>query len=193
LEYKEICNVLKEKGYTLDEKHPYRYHPEKKQGIYAYVDLLTFTIDKDKEEAARKVMSVGDQFYFDGMEFAKIQPLKFSDNIYIPNPLALIYLKLRSYYNTPERKKDLVDMLELILRIVAEDEILDELNEIMKLNKDAQVLTNFNRMCFDIELDRGGSFDLDDAEQDLEERLLDEYSKEEIRQNIEFFRKAVLE
>jgi hypothetical protein len=41
--YRKICSKLTTLNYKNDLIHPYRYHPPVKRGIYAYVDLLTFT------------------------------------------------------------------------------------------------------------------------------------------------------
>lgn|GEM_PF-4019250 len=192
-EYKNVCEKLLSIGYTNDPVHSYRYHPEEKQGIYAYVDLLAFTTDDDQVERTRGVMRVGDQFHFDGMDFAKLEPLKFIENIFIPNPLTLIYLKLRSYYHNPvDRKKDFVDMLEIILRLATSDLILGDLKLIMDLNQNQEITDKLNSMFFDLEEDRGGHFDLDDIKLDLKERLLDEFELKEIPQTVEFFRMKIM-
>ena len=69
--YKRICQNLQDHyEYVKDDVHPYRYHPPKMQGIYAYVDLLTFTTDKELASQARGAMNVGEGFSFEGMDFA---------------------------------------------------------------------------------------------------------------------------
>lgn len=191
-EYKSVCNKLLNIGYRRDDAHPYRFHPVKKQGIYAYVDLLTFTTDSKLEQNAKTAMAVGETFNFEGMDFAKHVPLHFEDNIYLPNPLALIYLKMRSYYHNPERKKDFVDLLEVILRASTEDTILADLKKILETSNLTHVKTNFLGMFNYIENDKGRPWDLEDIESDLRERrLLSEFAWDEIPQTVEFFRNKI--
>jgi hypothetical protein len=190
--YQKVCVQLLSLGYQKDPIHPYRYHPPVKRGIYAYVDLLTFTTDLKLESSAKRAMNVGESFNFEGMDFAKHSPLHFDGNIYFPNPLALIYLKMRSYYHNPERLKDFVDFIEIILRVATEDKILRDLKKIATTNTLAQVKDNFLKVCAHIEEDRGGTWDLEDIKREMDSRgLLSEFEWDEIPQTVEFFRTKV--
>lgn len=191
-EYKSVCEKLLNLGYQKDDVHPYRYHPKLKRGIYAYVDLLTFTTNPSLEKNAKNVMTVGEGFNFEGMDFAKKLPLHFDGNIFFPNPLALIYLKMKSYYHNPERKKDFVDLLEMILRISTEDKILKQLKTIVAEADLDQVKLDILKMCDYIENDKGRPWDLEDVELEMESRgLLREFEFEEIPQTVEFFRTKI--
>ncbi len=188
-EYNSICKKLLNLGYQKDDKHPYRYHPKLKQGIYTYVDLLTFTTNPELEENAKKVMSVGEGFNFEGMDFAKKLPLHFEENVFLPNPLALIYLKMKSYYHNPDRRKDFVDLMELILRISTTDKIFNELKSIAASVSTEHVKSDFLKMCDYIENDKGRPWDLDDIKVEMDSRgLLREFEFKEIPQTVEFFR-----
>jgi len=192
-EYQTVCNDLLKQRYKRDDIHPYRYHPQKVNGAYAYVDFLTFTTDPLLEKQAKTVMLVGESFNFEGMAFAKHNPLYVENNIYIPNPLALIYLKMRSYYHNPERQKDFVDVVEVILRLSMESNIMNDLKGIMENSTEFVVKQQIERMCFDIEHDRGGLWDLDNIKIDLDERaLLDEFEWDTIPTTFEFFRMKIL-
>lgn len=59
-DYQTVCTQLTNLGYTKDNIHPYRYHPPKISGTYAYVDLLTFTTNPSLEKQAKAIC----QFYF---------------------------------------------------------------------------------------------------------------------------------
>lgn len=191
-EYQAVCKKLLDISYETDGVHPYRYHPEKKQGIYAYVDLLTFTTDPALEKKAKMVMTVGEGFNFEGMDFAKLSPLHFEANIYLPNPLALIYLKMKSYFHNPERIKDFADLIEVILRTSTEDKILNDLKLIIDNCKIDHVKTDFLKMFNYIENDKGRPWDLDDVEVEMKSRgLLNEFEWTEIAQTVEYFRRNV--
>jgi len=193
-EYKSICDKLLGLGYKKDDSHPYRYHPKVKRGIYAYVDLLTFTTDPTLEKTAKTVMTVGEGFNFEGMDFAKKSPLHFDGNVYLPNPLALIYLKMKSYYHNPERKKDFADLLEVILRVSSEDKIFKDLKAIAEANDLDHVRSDFLKMCNFIENDKGRPWDLDDVEEEMNSRgLLNEFEFSEIPQTVEFFRSKIFQ
>jgi len=192
-EYISVCDELVSLGYKKDTEHPYRYHPQKKKGIYAYVDFLTFTTDSALKKKAQVLMSVGELFNFEGMDFAKMLPLDFDGNIFLPNPLALIYLKMKSYYYNPERTKDFVDFLEVILRMSTEATHLDQLKKILEGSNQPEVLDDFDKMLYSIENDKGSPWDLDDIKQEMESRrLLEEFEWDEIPATVEFFRVNVL-
>lgn len=191
-EYKSVCEKLLNLGYRKDDIHPYRYHPKLKRGIYAYVDLLTFTTNPSLEKNAKTVMTVGEGFNFEGMDFAKKLPLHFEGNVFLPNPLALIYLKMKSYYHNPERVKDFVDLLEVILRVSTEDKIFNELRSIATSANADHVKSDFLKMCDYIENDKGRPWDLDDIKVEMESRgLLREFEFDEIPQSVEFFRSKI--
>ncbi|MBL6992174.1 MAG: hypothetical protein ISR65_20485 [Bacteriovoracaceae bacterium] len=192
-EYLSVCDRLKSLGYTKDDQHPYRYHPVKKQGVYAYVDFLTFTTNFSLEAKAKILMSVGELFNFEGMDFAKKDPLHFGGNIYLPNPLALIYLKMKSYYHNPERRKDFVDFLEVILRMSVEASNLHHLNNILSNCNQSHVLKDFKMMLYSIANDKGSPWDLDDIKLEMKNRkLLEEFEWAEIPATVEFFGQKVL-
>ena len=192
-EYNKVCQKLLETGYTKDEKHSYRYHPKKVQGVYAYVDLLAFTTEKELEADAKKIIPVGELFNFEGMNFAKHAPLTFEENIYLPNPLALIFLKMMSYRYNPDRKKDFVDFIEIILRMSTDDKFLAPLKEIVlscESEKDIKELTHVLRY---LEKDVGTPWDIDDIYDDMEDRgLLNEFEWDEIPVTVEFFRTKII-
>jgi len=188
-EYLDVCNELLRLGYRKDEIHPYRYYPQKIGGMYGYVDFLTYTIVSYLESKARAVMSVGESFNFEGMFFAKHKPLHLEGNVYIPNPIALIYLKMRSYNNNPQRQKDFVDLVELILRLSTESKVCNELRDIIGSFQNCSVKEQIEKMCFDIEFDKGGLWDLDNIKSNMEERgLMDEFEWKRIPEIFEFFR-----
>lgn len=193
-EYRNVCSKLLALGYRRDGIHPYRYHPQKISGTYAYVDFLAFTTDPVLIKNAQSVMMVGESFNFDGMSFAKHCPILLNGNINIPNPLAMIYLKMMSYYNSPDiRKKDFVDLVEIVLRLSTESSILKELNVVANSCLDEFVKNQIQRMCIDIENDRGGTaWDLDDIKSNMDERyLLDEFEWNDLPRVFEFFRTIV--
>lgn len=125
----------------------------------------------------------------------KHHPLHLCANIYLPNPLALIYLKMQSYFHAPDRrKKDFADLIELILRLSAKSEILCELKNILNSFSDHSVRRVLLQMCKAIEYDHTGPWDLDDVREQIKERhLFDVFTADEIRQHFEFFRIKVLE
>ncbi len=125
----------------------------------------------------------------------KQHPLHLCANIYLPNPLALIYLKMQSYFHAPDRRtKDFADLIELILRLSAKSEILCELKNILNSFSDHSVRRVLLQMCKAIEYDHTGPWDLDDVREQIKERhLFDVFTADEIRQHFEFFRIKVLE
>jgi hypothetical protein len=93
-DYHRMSEALQKIGYKKDVYHKYRYNSPSKMGRFVYVDLLTFTTDKNKEAWAKSLIGVGEDFSFQGMSFAKLSPLHLDKNIYSPNPLAFILLKI---------------------------------------------------------------------------------------------------
>ncbi|MBF0301384.1 MAG: hypothetical protein HQK51_21950, partial [Oligoflexia bacterium] len=144
------------------------------------------------EKQAKAVMSVGEGFNFEGMDFAKHSPLHLDANIFIPNPLALIYLKMRSYYHNPERKKDFVDIVEVILRLSTESNIFADLRTVIDEYSGKLIHEQIERMCLDIEQDKGGIWDLDDIKESMDERgILGQFEWSEIPDTFLFFREKI--
>ena len=192
-EYRKVCENILSSGYTKDEKHPYRYHPKKVKGVYAYVDFLAFSTDPKFESGAKSIIPVGELFNFAGMNFAKESALKFDANIYIPNPMALIYLKMMSYKYNPDRKKDFVDFIEIILRMSVDNKFLIPLKDIVVSSKLLEVIKELSHILYIIEYDKGTPWDLDDIKDDMRERgLLDEFEWDEIPNSVGFFRNKVI-
>lgn len=192
-EYNKVCQKLLEIGYSKDDKHPYRYHPKKVQGVYAYVDLLAFTTEKKLEAGAKRIIPVGDLFNFEGMNFAKHSPLNFEGNIYLPNPLALIFLKMMSYRNNPDRKKDFVDFIEIILRMSTDDKFLAHLKEIVSSCENGEDIKELTHVLSYLERDVGTPWDIDEIYDDMEERgLLNEFEWDEIPSTVGFFKQKIL-
>ena len=99
---------------------------------------------------------------------------------------------MRSYYHNPERQKDFVDVVEVILRISMESNIMKDLRDIMENLTEVIVKQQIERMCLDIERDRGGLWDLDNIKIGLDERaLLDEFEWDTIATTFEFFRMKI--
>ena len=105
---------------------------------------------------------------------------------------------LRSYFHNPNnRKKDFVDLLELILRISTQKNspvVLSELKKSFTQNKNQFVKNEIEKLCYSLEKDSGGLWDLEDIKQDYAERRLDEeFLLDDIPQFIEFFRMQVVD
>lgn len=193
-EYHLLCQELKGLGYRQDEEHPYRYHPEKVTvGTYAYIDLLTFTTDPNMAGNAKSVMGVGEDFNFDGMEYVKLKPILFKDNILLPNPLALLFLKAKSYQHNPDRGKDLADIVELVMRL-GQNKVMDELKLIADEVEGKEAIAFLNSLLGHLVDDDRPQWDLDTIKEDLAERLIEEeFGEGSIVNGLDFFRRKLLE
>lgn len=193
-EYHLLCQELMELGYRRDEEHPYRYHPEKiSAGTYAYIDLLTFTTDPDMAGNARLAMGVGEDFNFAGMEYVKIKPIHFQGNISIPNPLALIFLKAKSYQHNPERGKDLADIVELVIRL-GQTKVMEELKLVVEEGGDSKVIEFLSSLLRHLVDDDHPQWDLEAIKTDLIERAIEEeIGNSAILEGIDFFQRRLFE
>lgn len=190
-EYQRIIQILMGLGYQKDASHPYRYIPAKRTGIYSSLDLLIFTTTRDLEVNAKRAMGVGEDFNFEGMDYAKKQSMIFKEKIYFPNPLGFLHLKARSFFhNADKRKKDLADFVELILRLATSGtKILRELNSQVS-NSNEEEHEELARICDHLIEDDHPVWDLDAIEIELIGRRIDEEfgDTEKIRELIYYFK-----
>jgi hypothetical protein len=177
--YPQIVSELIALGYSLHPDKPYRYLPPKRKIVtdLLYIDLLAHTItenDSDKQQA-REIMGIdkGAFFSFEGMDFATFNATSLKNNILIPTPLGFIYLKMISYAENPQRKRDLADIVELVYRICKKDDF-NELRELASMYKIQfpEKITKLKDMFNVLANDTGKVFDLSDCEQDLSHRLI---------------------
>ena len=167
-DYQASCAELLKKGYKLDDIHPYRYLSPSRLGPYIYVDLLTFTVIKERESMARGLMGAGESFSFKGMEFAKQFPLKLEDKILVPNPLAFIYLKMIAYRENPDRRlKDFVDVFELVVGFVLKRSILDSLKQIAIDAGGDPVISEIKKMIKAVSEDSSPTWDYEVVENQI--------------------------
>jgi hypothetical protein len=168
-------------GYTIDPLHPYRFHSPIKTNRYSYIDLLTFTLDKDLESRAQFAMSVGPEFSFDGMSFALSDAILIKDNIYAPNPLGMIYLKMNSYLNEPKRLKDFGDICEMVIGLVLKQASITELKKIVENNSGSKELAAIKKMFVGLIKDISPVWDYDIVEKELINReTLSNLSRDEL-------------
>ena len=165
--YKEICGELLKLGYSLDPIHPYRFHSPNKKKKYGYIDLLTFTLDKNLEGSAQSAMKVGEDFSFKGMAFALNNSILLKDNIYLPNPLGMIYLKMSSYLNEPKRLKDFGDICEMVVGLVLKQTSISDLREIALKYHGTEEMTAIVKMLIGIIKDNSPVWDYDVVEMEL--------------------------
>ena len=118
--YVKAKKIFLDLGYKIDVKHPYRFHPPVKiYGGLTYIDLLAYPTQGTESVIATQAMGVSSSFSFSGFEFASESAIRLENNIYFPNPLGMIALKIASYLDEPiKRRKDFADILELVSGLV---------------------------------------------------------------------------
>ncbi len=119
--YVKAKDFLFANKYKRDERHPYRFHPEKTiPGGYAYIDLLAHPQDQEMASVvAQNAMGVGPGFLFESFRFAKIEHYQLEGSAIFPNAFGFIALKIASYKEEPiKRLKDFADIVELINGLV---------------------------------------------------------------------------
>lgn len=169
--YVKAKKLLLDLNYQLDKKHPYRFHPPVKvYGGLTYIDLLAYPATQEtRAEIATNAMGVGPGFSFSGFEFAGSSAIRLEKNTFFPNPFGMIALKIASYLDEPiKRKKDFVDILELISGLVETGQHF-ELDSYWK-----PYAQNTEAMYMKAELERIAnediSWDIEDVRSDLNSR-----------------------
>lgn len=193
--YQVTCDKLLALGYKQDPHIPYRYLSPQKIGPYVYVDLLTFTLDQEKTQITKSLMGAGEGFSFKGMDFAKLSPLQLDGSIYVPNPLAFLYLKMTSYRESPDsRLKDFADIFEFIVGAMNKNEIIEELNLLARNSELQGNVKEIKKMVMDVATDSNPSWDFDSVVNQLLLRdNLEAYGHDEFMQFFKLFHDAVFE
>jgi hypothetical protein len=160
-----------------------RYHSPNTSGSFGYVDLLTFTVKKEMEAKRRPQMGVGEDFSFKGIDFVKENHIKIVKNIYMPNPLAFIYLKMTPYpESTDRRSKDFVDIFESVVGIIQKGTIFDEIKGIIGTSALKENIDEIMKMLKGVSDDSSTKWDYELVENQILQRdTLADYSHEEIK------------
>lgn len=172
-DYTVIRDALINAGYAnLDPRYSFRFFsPKKISGALTYIDLLAHPMKAGiSSELTKRVMGVGPDFSFSGINFARIEAYKIEDRILCPNPLAMIALKRAAYLDNPTiRVKDLADIVELAWGIV-EKGLHFEMGPLWKTVCKIEEAKQVRATLYELGKGESQSWDLDDARQELLKR-----------------------
>ncbi len=174
VEYQHVKNLLLNLGYKSDPRMPYRFFPSSKiPGATAYLDLLAHPIASNaSESAARKAMGVEESFSLKAFSFAQLKALVIQKNLFTPNPLGFIGLKIEAYQDEPlKRRKDFADIVELISGLVSNG-LHFELPDIWKKVRDNSDSEKIFTVLSAIRDDSSSAWDLEDIQSEFSGRGL---------------------
>lgn len=191
--YQAGKEILLSLQYTVDEVHPYRYHPFKKlPGGYSYIDLLAHPANAStKAKVAVQAMGVGEGFSFKGFDFAQKETFSLEKKIHFPNPFGFITLKQESYLDEPSKRvKDFTDIIELISGLVEKgthfemDDLWGKVSNTPEANKIKEMLQ--------LIINENTKWDLDEIRADLLQRNFDiTFIEEALPQRIKDFYEVI--
>lgn len=171
--YSIVKSELIKNGYNEDDEMKYRLRKPIKVGLdqtFAMIDLLVHPSEKDDEAEARDLMGVGEAWNFDGINFGLQARLALNDKISLPNPIGFIGLKIYSFSNEPKRVKDLVDIIDLIKRLVEKGIHYDLKDTWESMNTDPKAFEFVKKALLELEDPDSVKWDLGLARQEFYHR-----------------------
>ena len=190
-EYKSLKDGLLAVGYRPDEQMSYRLHsPKKTPGSVNYVDLLIMPSASCSEQEAQRIMGVGSEFAFRGLEFAFNTAIELNEHLLLPTPFGLILLKSDSYTADPwKRIRDLADIIEVAIGLVKTAfhyELKETWTEI-KRNTESKVVID---VLEGLSSENSTHWDIGNAEFELKKRG---FNDDQLANEIPFLISALLE
>jgi hypothetical protein len=172
-DYLALKDILIHGGYTVDDVFSYRYRPPHPiQGTLAYIDLLAQPPSAEPAEIRRAiaVMGAGEEFRFEGFDFALHTGIPVRGSVVLPNPIGFLSLKKTSYRDDPIRRiKDLGDIIELCVGMVSRGSHyeLERIRETLRSNPETIDVLAMVKALASLE---STTWDIEDARQELLKR-----------------------
>jgi len=169
-EYTDLKDAFLSAGYIQDDRLKYRLHtPQKHAQGFSYIDLLAHPKNHKDKLRVQNLIGVGPEWSFDEIYFSLHEKIKILKNIFIPNPIGFIALKMASYdHNPTERQRDLVDISEVIDGLVKQNHSSD-MKQIWKkmAAHNGSMIKQVSKMLKSLSGEMGTQYDFDDVEQEL--------------------------